>query len=85
MRREKSASMIRDISWATQSCILGYSTAGAWTHLENEEDDINIVCKSNYEDYLAVGDNQGALRMFKYPAAIAKVSGDNLTLQKKYT
>ena len=73
MMQEKNISVIRDIAWSTQSCILGYSTAGAWTHLEDEEEDINIVCKSNYEDYLAVGDNQGSLKMFKYPASTPKV------------
>lgn len=74
MKREKNAAITRDLEWATQSCVLGYSTVGAWTHLEDEQDDINIVCKSHYEDYLAVGDNQGALRLFKYPASTTKVS-----------
>lgn len=73
MRREKSPAITRDIAWSTQTCILGFSTAGAWTHLDDEEDDINTVCKSNYEDYLAVGDNQGSLKLFKYPASTTKV------------
>ncbi|KAF6019071.1 hypothetical protein EB796_022626 [Bugula neritina] len=72
MRREQDPAVIRDISWATQSCVLGYSTAGAWTHLEDDGEDINIVCKSSYEDYLAVGDNQGALRIFKYPTSASQ-------------
>ena len=73
MRREKDPAITRDICWATQTCVLGYCTAGAWTHLTDEEDDLNTVCKSNYEDYLAVGDNQGSVRLFKYPASTTKV------------
>lgn len=69
MRQERNARAMRDVTWDSQSCVLGYCVTGAWSLLENEDEDINVVCKSSYEDYLAVGDNQGAIRLFKYPAS----------------
>lgn len=73
MRRERNPSVVRDISWNTQSCVLGYSTASPWSHIETDDEDVNIVCKSHYEDLLAVGNNHGSLKLFKYPASSPKV------------
>jgi len=58
-----------------------FPSAGAWSLLENEDEDINVVCKSSYEDYLAVGDNQGSIRIFKYPASTHRVSERKLPLR----
>lgn len=73
MKRERNPSVLRDISWETQSCVLGYSTVSPWTHIEDDDEDINVVCKNSRSDLLAVGDNQGSLKLFKYPASSSKV------------
>lgn len=73
MKRERNPAVVRDISWYTQTCTLGYSVASPWTQL-NENEDINVVCRSNYEDVLAVGDSSGTIKLYKYPASLPKVN-----------
>ena len=45
---------------------------GAWSNL-NEGEDINTISTSHFKDLLAVGDNQGILRLFQHPCTNEEV------------
>ena len=51
-------------------CTFVYS--GAWSNL-SEGEDINTVARSHQKDLLAVGDNQGVLRLFQHPCTSEQV------------
>ncbi|KAL3861141.1 hypothetical protein ACJMK2_007210, partial [Sinanodonta woodiana] len=59
---------MRDIDWFTHNCTLVYNTLGAWTGLENGEI-IKTVCRSNFRDLMVTGDDEGILRLYKYPSS----------------
>ncbi|XP_019637307.1 PREDICTED: echinoderm microtubule-associated protein-like 2 isoform X1 [Branchiostoma belcheri] len=69
-RRENPA-VTRDVTWHTQTCILGYNVLGIWPARENGID-INTVCRSESGDLLAVGDSQGFLKLYRYPSTQKK-------------
>ncbi|CAH1772810.1 unnamed protein product [Owenia fusiformis] len=71
MQCEKQGALLRDSLWTTQSATLGHALLGAWSNLEKDED---IVCtaRSNKHITLAVGDNTGSLRLYKYPCSKQK-------------
>ena len=45
---------------------------GAWSHLY-EGEDINCITTSHDNSYVAVGENLGAIKFYKYPCATYKV------------
>ncbi|XP_078617013.1 echinoderm microtubule-associated protein-like CG42247 isoform X2 [Branchiostoma floridae x Branchiostoma japonicum] len=69
-RRENPA-VTRDVTWHTQTCILGYNVLGIWPARENGID-INTVSRSESGDLLAVGDSQGFLKLYRYPSTQKK-------------
>ncbi|XP_013411002.1 echinoderm microtubule-associated protein-like 2 isoform X2 [Lingula anatina] len=71
MQQEKPAKSLRDVDWHTHNCILGYHVIGAWSNLV-EGEDLSCTARSHYRDYLAVGDTEGAVRLYKYPCAAHK-------------
>ena len=51
--------------WSTQNCTLTFDTLGIWPSLADGTD-INVC--SAFKEYLAVGDDFGRVRIYKYPS-----------------
>ncbi|XP_048581146.1 echinoderm microtubule-associated protein-like 4 isoform X2 [Nematostella vectensis] len=69
-QREESQNVIRDTEWNTRNVVLGYDVAGVWQSTPTEE---NLVTSSDLSwshDLLAVGDELGYIRLFRYPCCI---------------
>ncbi|XP_074654603.1 77 kDa echinoderm microtubule-associated protein-like isoform X2 [Tubulanus polymorphus] len=81
MQREKNSTKFCDTDWFTQTCTLGFCTLGAWSNLD-KGDDINCVSRSNFRDILAVGENRGRIRLYKYPCSTHRA---DYTEVKAYT
>lgn len=79
-KQEKNARKCRDVDWSTWSCVLGWPVQGIW--LENADgSDVNAVDRSDVQFstegqdandqrspvYLAVGGDDGKLRVYNYP------------------
>ncbi|XP_054261593.1 echinoderm microtubule-associated protein-like 2 isoform X3 [Macrosteles quadrilineatus] len=61
----QSASM-RDIQWASQNCVLSFSTVGIWP--ENADGtDVNACERSHDSRLLATADDFGKVKLFSYP------------------
>lgn len=66
-------SIIREVKWATQTCVLGFNTAGIWPD-GADGTDINGCCKSHNERLIASCDDFGKVNLFAYPACHLKSS-----------
>ncbi|CAL1527600.1 unnamed protein product [Lymnaea stagnalis] len=66
-----SSSLVRDIKWATQNCVIAFSTAGIWPE-GVDGTDINGCCKSHNERLLASCDDFGKVNIFSYPVIYPK-------------
>ena len=73
----------RDVSWYNQTCVLGYNLLGAWSNL-TEGEDINVTHRGGHGNLLAVGDNQGTIKLYKYPCTADRVSVENITTRIQY-
>lgn len=60
-------SLYCDETWATWTCRLGWPVQGIWYDF-SKGSDINTVDRNADGDLLAVGDDRGRIRLFKYPA-----------------
>jgi hypothetical protein len=67
---------IRDLEWDRKSCVFSWDSLGIWSkrchdnkNLDQtlKEDDVNQVFLSPDKEILAVADNLGPVRLFKYP------------------
>uniref|UniRef100_A0A0B7B2X3 HELP domain-containing protein n=1 Tax=Arion vulgaris TaxID=1028688 RepID=A0A0B7B2X3_9EUPU len=65
--------VIRDIKWATQNCVLAFNTAGIWPE-GADGTDINGCCKSHNERMVATCDDFGKVNLFAYPVNHPKSS-----------
>ena len=61
-----SASRIKDLDWATWTCPLGWPIQGTWKPYEKGLE-INTVDRSHGRNIVAVGDEYGRLRLYRYP------------------
>jgi microtubule-associated protein-like 6 len=59
-------SALKDESWASQTCVLGWSVQGLWPELTNGVE-INGSDRSHCGTYVASVDNRGHARMYNYP------------------
>ena len=58
--------LVEKVEWASQNCVLTFTTLGVWGDSENDRTDINSTSKSG--ELLAAGDDSGSVRMFRFPA-----------------
>ena len=68
-------SQVKDIDWATTTCIYGWSIQGIWPSV-SEHDTVGIpVCvhKSTKKNILVSGDNLGSIKLYNYPVISKKV------------
>jgi WD40 repeat protein len=61
-----AASSLRDVDWATWTCVLGWPVQGIWPK-EADGTDINSVDRSHSQKYLATSDDFGRVNIFNYP------------------
>ncbi|XP_043941272.1 echinoderm microtubule-associated protein-like 2 isoform X2 [Protopterus annectens] len=61
-----SAETVRDIEWATSTCVLGFQVFGIWPE-GSDGTDINAVCRSNNKKILATADDFGKVLIFSFP------------------
>ncbi|XP_028161969.1 echinoderm microtubule-associated protein-like 2 isoform X3 [Ostrinia furnacalis] len=66
-RQVTSASSMRDVAWASNSCPITFTTVGVWP--ENADGtDINTCTRSHDGRLAATGDDFGKVKLFAYPA-----------------
>ncbi|XP_035824705.1 echinoderm microtubule-associated protein-like 2 [Aplysia californica] len=63
--------VIRELKWATQSCVLGFNTAGIWPD-GADGTDVNGCCKSHNERLVASCDDFGKVNLYSYPCCQPK-------------
>jgi echinoderm microtubule-associated protein-like 6 len=61
-----SGARIKDLQWDTWTMPMGWSVQGVWKPYEKGVE-INTTSRSNRRDLLAVGDEYGRLRVYRYP------------------
>lgn len=57
---------LKDVKWATQTCILGWNVQGIWP-LESDGSDVNSVSRSTGGQYLASAEDSGSVKLFRFP------------------
>ncbi|KAJ8599148.1 hypothetical protein CTAYLR_008287 [Chrysophaeum taylorii] len=67
-------SQLKDAEWATWSCIYGWPVQGCWPTLSGEktrDPKVSLTSTNATSDrrFLAVGDDAGEVRLFRYPSA----------------
>ena len=58
--------LFRDETWASYTCTLGWPVKGIWPAF-SKGSDINTVDRSMDSSLLAVGDDRGRIRLFRWP------------------
>ena len=72
-RQLAAASTLRDVSWSTSSCTLGFQVAGIWQE-GADGTDVNAASCSNGASLLATADDFGKVNLFRFPAYQPRVS-----------
>ena len=66
-----AASRLRDVRWATQSCVLGWAMQGLWQPQRDGTEvtacDVNLF-RNEDEIVIVSGDNYGRVQMYRYPS-----------------
>lgn len=66
---EKSPIAMKDVKWFTHNCVVGFMVAGIWNNRFYSAPSTVTTCnRSPAGDSLCVGDAEGYLRLFRYPA-----------------
>ncbi|KAL7687927.1 putative guanylate cyclase activating protein [Plasmopara halstedii] len=63
------ASSVRDVKWSTWTCTLGWPVQGIWPDYADGTD-INAVCASSSRSILAIGDDSGNVKVYRYPCIL---------------
>ncbi|XP_055735671.1 echinoderm microtubule-associated protein-like 2 isoform X3 [Salvelinus fontinalis] len=63
-----SMDLVRNVEWATSTCVLGFSVFGVWPD-GADGTDINAVCKSHDSSLLASADDFGKVHLFSNPCS----------------
>lgn len=64
--QQVSAPAMRDVEWATWTCVLGWGVQGIWPKFADGTD-INAVCRSASGRELVTADDFGRVKLFRYP------------------
>ena len=69
--QEKSSSSMRDVAWATQTCIYGWPVRGVWPE-GADGTDINGIARSNtgHREMVVTSDDFGQVKLFRYPCIV---------------
>ncbi|KAF6077383.1 EMAP like 2 [Phyllostomus discolor] len=68
-----SADAVRNVDWATATCVLGFGVFGIWSE-GADGTDINAVARSHDGKLLASADDFGKVHLFSYPCCQPRVS-----------
>uniref|UniRef100_A0A2K6SX89 EMAP like 2 n=1 Tax=Saimiri boliviensis boliviensis TaxID=39432 RepID=A0A2K6SX89_SAIBB len=68
-----SADAVRNMEWATATCVLGFGVFGIWCE-GADGTDINAVARSHDGKLLASADDFGKVHLFSYPCCQPRVS-----------
>eukprot|EP00058_Branchiostoma_floridae_P012989 XP_002598477.1 hypothetical protein BRAFLDRAFT_66854 [Branchiostoma floridae] len=68
LRHVNHASSMSDVTWATQTCVFGYSVFGMWPE-DADGTDINACAASNDRTMLASSDDFGKVNLYRYPCS----------------
>uniref|UniRef100_A0A8C7KT45 EMAP like 2 n=1 Tax=Oncorhynchus kisutch TaxID=8019 RepID=A0A8C7KT45_ONCKI len=63
-----SMDLVRNVEWATSTCVLGFSVFGVWPD-GADGTDINAVCRSHDSSLLASADDFGKVHLFSNPCS----------------
>uniref|UniRef100_A0A672R450 Uncharacterized protein n=2 Tax=Sinocyclocheilus grahami TaxID=75366 RepID=A0A672R450_SINGR len=63
-----SADAVRNLEWATSTCVLGFNVFGIWPE-GADGTDINALCKSHDNNLLASADDFGKVLLFSNPCS----------------
>nr|XP_034188132.1 echinoderm microtubule-associated protein-like 2 isoform X11 [Osmia lignaria] len=70
-RQIPQSSIMRDVDWATHTCVISFETIGIWPE-GADGTDVNNCTRSNDSKLLATGDDFGKVKLFSYPACQPK-------------
>lgn len=70
-RQIPQSSSMRDMEWATHTCVLSFSTVGIWPE-GADGTDVNACERSHDENLIATGDDFGKVKLYSYPACQPK-------------
>ncbi|XP_076397530.1 echinoderm microtubule-associated protein-like 2 isoform X5 [Megachile rotundata] len=70
-RQIPQSSVMRDIEWASHTCVISFETIGIWPE-GADGTDVNNCTRSNDGKLLATGDDFGKVKLFSYPACQPK-------------
>ncbi|XP_015171619.1 PREDICTED: echinoderm microtubule-associated protein-like 2 isoform X4 [Polistes dominula] len=70
-RQISQPSTLRDVNWATHTCIISFETIGIWPE-GADGTDINNCSRSGDGKLLATGDDFGKVKLFSHPACQPK-------------
>lgn len=65
-RQITSATDVKDVVWASWSCVLGWPVQGIWPPCADGTD-VNSVARSNSNALVATADDFGKVKLFRYP------------------
>ncbi|XP_077064342.1 echinoderm microtubule-associated protein-like 2 isoform X2 [Siphateles boraxobius] len=69
-----SADAVRNLEWATSTCVLGFNVFGIWPE-GADGTDINAVCRSHDNNLLASADDFGKVHLFSNPCSQPRAPG----------
>lgn len=64
--------MLRNVDWATHTCVISFETIGIWPE-GADGTDVNNCTRSGDGKLLATGDDFGKVKLFSHPACQPKV------------
>lgn len=70
-RQIPQASTMRDVEWASHTCVISFETIGIWPE-GADGTDVNNCSRSSDSKLLATGDDFGKVKLFTYPACQPK-------------
>ncbi|XP_033208456.1 echinoderm microtubule-associated protein-like 2 isoform X4 [Belonocnema kinseyi] len=70
-RQIPQSSTLRDVDWASQTCVISFETIGIWPD-GADGTDVNNCSRSGDGKLLATGDDFGKVKLFSYPASQPK-------------
>ncbi|XP_006568143.2 echinoderm microtubule-associated protein-like 2 isoform X7 [Apis mellifera] len=70
-RQIPQSSIMRDMKWASHTCVISFETIGIWPE-GADGTDVNNCTRSSDSKLLATGDDFGKVKLFSYPACQPK-------------
>jgi hypothetical protein len=67
MKQIRKSMKLRDAEFATHTCVLGWAVKGIWAP-GSDGTDVNSVCRSHSKTLLATADDNGLVKLFRFPA-----------------